>query len=353
MKPARTKPRPAAVATLAIGVALGLTSADALAQPGRAKAHAPSANGAAPEAADDAKLRSGISLFNKGRDQKRALAELERLYATTKKPRALYWIGRVHEKSGQAASALTSFKRYEREGGTLTPATQRDVTERIQTLTMQVAAVTVTAPAGSSISLDDVVVGTAPLADPLFVDPGKHAIAVKEGESKTIEVGADSRLAVELSAAAAHTDEPAAPVVASPSPAATPVATASSEVQAAAAPTSSPNAEAPAHGPSTALTVGGVGLAALLAAGSVYFSIKTADSSHDIAAMKSDSGASRAEVADMESKIRLQAGVAVGLGVAAAVTAGATFIVYRISSSKDQSTRVVSTGNGLSLVGRF
>jgi len=45
----------------------------------------------------------------------------------------------------------------------------------------KVGAFEITAPAGAEVSVDDVKRGVAPLADPVFVDPGEHQIEAKSG----------------------------------------------------------------------------------------------------------------------------------------------------------------------------
>ena len=316
----------------AFSAAVVATPADALAQSKHRRTAKPPVAPLDPEAAEDVPLRTGIELVE-ARDPKRAIPELERLHASTNKPRALYWLARAYLDAGRHADALRTFKRFLRDGGTAVPQSRSvEVLGHVQTLTMQVAIVTVTAPAGATITVDDAAVGEAPLAEPLYVDPGKHTIAARGAGTKTIDVAEESRTSVELAPAVAPSPAPPPPPAA-PAPSAATATTTTS---------SSSNGT---------VTVVGLGLATLLAGGSVYFTVKALGSASDFDAKKTELGATREDLDGLQSKTRLQSGVALGLGVAALATAGVTLFVLRKPSGRE--TRVVTTGSGLAITGGF
>src|SRR5205085_9076075 len=103
----------------------------------------------------------------------------------------------------------------------------------------------------------------------------------------------------------------------------------------------------------TAITIGGLGVATLLAAGSVYFSIKAAGTANDFDAKKGELGATRADLDGLQSDTRLQAGLALGLGLAAVGAAGVTLFVLKPRAEAGASSRVLVTGQGFALAGSF
>ena len=292
-------------------------------------------------AASDAKLKPGIALI-KSHDYDKAVASLSKVYASTKDARALYWIGRAHQDNGHNADALRTFKQFMKESSLgATDPKSVEVLGHVQTLSMQVGFVTVTATEGATITVDDVEVGKAPLSDVVYVDPGKHAIsATLEGRStsKPIDVAQESRSVLDLS------------FVESPKP------------QAAVAP--APKAEAPAahatpkSSPSKidAVTIGGLGAATAMAAGSVFFAVQAFGSASDFDAKKGELGASRDDLDSLQSQTRMQAGLSLGLGLAAIATAGVTLFVLKKPASVTEnapSSRVIVTGQGVGLAGTF
>lgn len=313
---------------VAAGALVGLPH-EVAAQNVHAKAHLAMPSAPARDVADDAKLRSGIALFE-AHNHARALAEFERVYAKTKHARALYWIARTNEDSGHPLNALRAFKKYLREAGPVVGANESlDVLRRIQMMTMEVAAVTVTASAGAKIALDGEVVGEAPLDEPIYVDSGTHTISADGAEPKTIDVTGDARVSVELAPTAAPPASPA------------PITTASEA-----------SVPATSSGPAF-LTIGGLAVAGILAAGSVYFATQSAASASDLTKKKAELGASRSELESLQGDTRLNAGVALGLGLSALATAGLTLFVFRKSGSSETQSRVVTTGSGIVLDGRF
>jgi hypothetical protein len=287
----------------------------------------------------------------KAHDYDKAVANLTKVYGSTKDARALYWIGRAHQENGRNADALRAFKQYLKEAPpAVTEPKSIDVLGNIQTLSMQVAVVTVNATAGAVITVDDVEMGKAPLREPIYVEPGKHAVAATldgRNTSKPIDVAVESRSTVDL----VFADKP--------KPAVAPVVAPSSE-QPSPALSTAPAAK-PSRSNVDAVTIGGLGIATALAAGSVFFGVKAMGSASDFESKKAELGVSRDELDSLQNDTRLQAGISLGLGLAALGAAGVTLFVLkkptseatRSSRGAEGSSRVVVTGQGFGLAGSF
>jgi hypothetical protein len=287
----------------------------------------------------DAKLKPGIALV-KGHDYDKAVANLSKVYASTKDARALYWIGRAHQESGRNADALRAYKQYLKEApSTVTEPKSIDVLGNIQTLSMQVAVVVVTATEGAVITVDDVEIGKAPLAEAIYVDPGKHAIAATldgRSTSKPIDVAQESRSTVDL----AFVEKPR------PAPVVAPVVAPKPATEAIARP--SPRSSV------SPVTIGGLGIATALAAGSVFFGVKAIGSANDFDAKKAELGVAREDLDSLQNDTRMQAGLSLGLGLAALGAAGVTlFVLKKPSSETSPASRVIVTGQGVGLAGSF
>jgi tetratricopeptide (TPR) repeat protein len=303
----------------------------------------PSIAAAQGGATNDAKLKPGIALV-KAHDYDKAVASLSKAYASTKDARALYWIGRAHQENARNADALRAYKQYLKEAS-LAPADPRsiEVLGNIQTLSMQLAVVIVTATEGATITVDDVEVGKAPLPEALYVEPGKHAIAATldaRSTSKPIDVATESRSTVDLV------------FVEKPKPAAALV-----EQAPAAKPEPSParsTAMTPSRSRVDAVTIGGLGVATALAAGSVFFGVKALGTASDFDAKKGELGASRDDLDALQNETRMQAGLSLGLGLAAIGAAGVTlFVLKKPTSETAPASRVIVTGQGVGLAGSF
>jgi hypothetical protein len=288
----------------------------------------------------------GQALFE-AKDYAGAAADFEKSYAATKDPKALFMLARSLDEGGKKAAALRMYKKYLAEGSP-TAAQSTEVLGLIQAATVQVAIVNVNAPDGSVISVDGTEVGKMPLADPLYVDPGKHTITAAHGgatASKTITAEEEGRPTVDLS----PKGESAAPAVA-PAPVAPPP-----KKQEAAPPPPAPAREPETSSGSSALTIVGFGGAGLLAVGSAFFAIKAAGTSAKFEEKKRELGVDRSEIDSLQGQERLQFGLSVGLGVSALALTGVTLFVFRKPTAEKSaaSTSVIVTGNGAAFKGSF
>jgi len=144
----------------------------------------------------------GVQLYNQGAEAA-ALGELERAYALAPNYKVLYNLGLVELQLNDFASALRSFERFLAEGGAAVGDARRaEVEKRLTKLREQVATIAITAPQEADVTLDDVVVGKAPLAAPIVVNPGRHKVgATKAGraaESRVVSVAGGDRASVDV-----------------------------------------------------------------------------------------------------------------------------------------------------------
>ncbi|WP_437591786.1 PEGA domain-containing protein [Sorangium sp. So ce1000] len=158
---------------------------------------------------------------------------------------------------GKPRDAAEYLTRYLREA----PATKVQERQRaeasLQEARAQVAALTVrVAPDGAEVTVDGASIGRAPLADPVFLDPGRHDVGAKldgyEPQTRSVEATAGGTEAVVLD------------LQRTPAPDAT---------RARAEPSGSPAPEAPRGGERTAVLVGGGVATGLGAAAGVLFTV--------------------------------------------------------------------------------
>jgi hypothetical protein len=124
------------------------------------------------------RLERGTQLYEEGAVDA-ARAEFQRAYELTKNWKILYNLATVSAQLHDFVGALRSFEAYLAQGGAQIPATRSaEVDKEIALLRSRVAKILVTTNVdGGEIFLDDELAGTAPLAAPLLVNPGKHKVS--------------------------------------------------------------------------------------------------------------------------------------------------------------------------------
>ncbi|MCA9629681.1 MAG: tetratricopeptide repeat protein [Myxococcales bacterium] len=181
------------------GLALGgLVAAAALGAGGRA--HAADPDEEARERYDRA-----IKLYEDA-DFDGALVELERAYQLRPSYKLLYNIARVRVAMNDYASALKGYRRYLAEGGDKIPSTRRDeVRAEIEKLERRVASLTVEVDVdGAEIYVDDALVGSSPMTEPVLVNAGVRRIAVRhpdysqQGRRLSIAGGDEESLSIRM-----------------------------------------------------------------------------------------------------------------------------------------------------------
>jgi hypothetical protein len=223
-----------------VACALVAGAATMLAAAGPARADAPGSNETPVRRAARAKLVEGVDALRRG-EHRVALDRFQEAYALVPSPKIHYDFGLAYLGLDRRAEALSAFERFLAEAPDA-PADKRERAARQTTaLRPQVGVVEIAvkgAPDGTAIAVDGREVGRAPLARSVYLDPGRHEIAVRPsgggaGAVERIEVRAGARLEVVLRVEGAGTAVAgAAPAAVGPalpsaaSPATVPVSTA-------------------------------------------------------------------------------------------------------------------------------
>jgi PEGA domain len=294
--------------------ALLLTSAAAFGQ-SPSEASQPAGN-AKQEAAR--RFEHAIKLYEDS-DYVLALAEFERVYELVPDYRVLYNIGQVNIQLGRYARALRALREYVSRGGDELPADRRS---SVQSDTRFLEARTATIdldvkPLNAEVLIDGVVVGRAPLAEPVVVDVGERSLQIRlsgyvtRNQTLTLAGGDQRQVSQVLEREA----------VAAPSGPRGPVGAASTP------------RPAPARG-SSWLWVGWTATGALAASSAVSAALG-ASAASDLADLRDSGGASRSALDDAKSRAQTRLLVADVLGVAA-VAAGATTLYFQLSAKPRQ-----------------
>jgi hypothetical protein len=172
---AASGPKPRRVARALVVLSLAALPAANEARADDARSGAAAAASKSDEASD--RFRSGVA-FYRSRDFAAALVEFKRAYELVPNYAVLYNLGQTAREVKDNAAALAAFERYLRDGETKIQAARRkEVTAAIDELRGKVGKIkVVTNAVGAEIAVDDVAVGTAPLADPVVVNVGRHKI---------------------------------------------------------------------------------------------------------------------------------------------------------------------------------
>ena len=110
-----------------------------------------------------------------------ALIEFERAYALVPDYRVLYNIAQVNIQLGRYAKARHALEEYVAKAGENLPESRVEgVKADMKMLAARTARLTVTTTAGAEIFLNDTIVGTAPLSEPLLVDAGEHRVELRK-----------------------------------------------------------------------------------------------------------------------------------------------------------------------------
>lgn len=125
----------------------------------------------------------GVAFYDEG-DFGAALAEFLRAYELTGHWGVLYNLGQVSAALSRHVDAVRFFEDYLEGGGEeIDPARRAEVEERLRELRSRLATLTVTVDVdGAEVLLDDEVVGTTPLPEPIYVAAGPHVLVARHPE---------------------------------------------------------------------------------------------------------------------------------------------------------------------------
>jgi tetratricopeptide (TPR) repeat protein len=151
----------------------------------------------------------GVTYFNEG-DYGAALAEFLRAYELTGYWGVLYNLGQVSQGMGRKDDAMRYFQRYLAEGGAEIDAIEgrrAEVQANLDSLRGQLALLRIEVDVpGAEVLIDDEIVGTAPLADPVYLAPGPHVIVGRHPDHgsvrREVTLASDTEESVSLALAA-------------------------------------------------------------------------------------------------------------------------------------------------------
>lgn len=169
-----------------------------------------------PSAADieEAKRRyqRGRELYEDN-DLNAALVEIRRAYDLAPNYKLLFDIGQICYQLPDYPCALRTFKQYLADGGANVPEDRKaEVENDLRKLEGRVATLKITTNRpGAEILVDDVVVGTTPLAQPVIVGAGKRKVTARiagiDPVTKALDVGGTDVVDVPFEFAAAPVDK--------------------------------------------------------------------------------------------------------------------------------------------------
>lgn len=123
------------------------------------------------------RFEKGVSFYRDGEYQA-ALLEFKRAYELFPNYRVLYNLGQTSRELKDHASALVAFERYLAEGENIDATRKRDVEKWIAELRTKVARLSLTTNVpGAEITVDDLLVGTTPLTEPILLNAGRRKVS--------------------------------------------------------------------------------------------------------------------------------------------------------------------------------
>lgn len=138
-----------------------------------------------------------------------ALVEMQRAYDLSGSAALLFDLGQIQYQLQEYPGALAAFTKYLASNkGEITPARIDEVQKDIERLKARIGSLRIRSnKPGAQILVDDVVVGTSPLAEPVLVGSGRHKIvATADGQTtppKLVDVAGAESIEVILSLAEA------------------------------------------------------------------------------------------------------------------------------------------------------
>jgi tetratricopeptide (TPR) repeat protein len=140
----------------------------------------------------DKKLQRGDRLARRGRIEQafahfeEALAEYQAAHEAYPDPQIFFPIAQAEQRLGRFVDALQHYQELLAESKALSPALRSQVQIHLDEVRKNLAAVVLEVePSGADILIDDKEVGTSPMSQPVFVEPGQHTFAVtREGYAR-------------------------------------------------------------------------------------------------------------------------------------------------------------------------
>lgn len=283
-----------------------------------------------------ARYDRGLKLYDQGAYEA-ALVEMRRAYELHPTFKILYNLGLIHKQLNDHAAALDAFNGYLNEGGKkVDPKRHAEVEKYLAELKPLVATITIQVDvAGAEVSVDDLAIGTSPLAAPITVNAGKRKVSAKlagkPAATKVLTVAGSDAVTVKL-----ELDEPK---TAAPATSTTTLTT------------TTPRPTEPSE-PSRQVPWLAWGVTGVLAVGAGTFGILALTSSSDLADKRATPNTSRDDLDAASSRTKTFAIVTDVLIVGTLAAAGVSaYLTFRAPKTKD--TAVAITPMGISLAGTF
>ena len=169
-----------------------------------------------------ARFEEGVRFFDKG-DFENARAAFLQAYVLKKHPAVLLNLALSCQKGSHPLEASKYFQQFLRESSQLTEAKRTEAERGLADVRTKLGRIEVVAHPGAEIFVGTERVGTAPLREPVDVDPGTHVVSAKTPEGVTTEqkvaTSAGQKVTVKLGEAAKGAEPP--PVAPPPPPAKT------------------------------------------------------------------------------------------------------------------------------------
>ena len=139
----------------------------------------------------------GLQLAEKG-SYAEAIIEFQKAYALSPHPSALFSLAQVHAATGDSVRAVDLFRRYmAAAGSTISAARRTEVEQEIQEQEARIGVLAIsTKPAGATIAIDGLVVGSTPFSEAPRVNSGTHQVTAvlaghRSGEQSVTIVGGE------------------------------------------------------------------------------------------------------------------------------------------------------------------
>lgn len=325
-----------------------------------------------PAAAEpDVAFKESVTRFNEGKElmKQRRFAEAHvkfvqscAAYRTRNCPKNL---GVTEYELGMFADAATHLEEYLADEGSKGDAHLPGLRKMLDESLAKCGHVSIDAPAGATIAVDEQPIGKAPIAVPIHVTPGTHSIRAALTSGKMLAVTVTAEAGKSTKAVLKEPDPPVAPAPpASSAPPPTPVASATAS--AAAPPMDQANAT-PFWSTRRYIGVAVVGAGVLSLAAGGYFGGKSHDDADRAAAAGAGLGPSGCtnpaasgcadvrSAQDAQSRDNTLSAVFIGVGVVA-LAAGVGLVLWPQSKSSPRAAIVPivsAQGGALQLRGEF
>jgi hypothetical protein len=165
---------------------------------------APGASAEDPKQAEaKSRFKAGLTLYDDGAFDA-ARVQFERAYELAPSYKILYNIGLVYKQLNEFVGSLKALQQYMLEGGNQIPDDRRqEVTKLIEQLRPIIASAEVTTNVpGAEITVDDAVVGKAPMSAPVLLNPGRRKVGAKMPgklpDAKVVTVAGGDKIKVDL-----------------------------------------------------------------------------------------------------------------------------------------------------------